>query len=84
MRPERVCYCAHVVPIETRTRVILLQHSRERRMPVGTARMAHLALPQSVLRVGVSFDKGQRGIQLSRTGDGLGREIDPDADARFQ
>jgi len=50
-----VCYCAHLPTLPTRTRVLLLQHPRERNMAIGTARMAHLALPNSVLRVGVDF-----------------------------
>ncbi len=36
-------------------RVLILQHPRERKMSIGTARMAHLALPQSLLRVGIEF-----------------------------
>ncbi len=54
-RPEVVCYCAHLPQLPTRTRVLLLQHPRERTVGIGTARMAHLALPNSVLRVGVNF-----------------------------
>jgi DTW domain-containing protein YfiP len=54
-RPERVCYCKHVVPIETRTRVVLLQHPRERDVPIGTAHMASLCLPRSELHVGVHW-----------------------------
>jgi len=50
-----VCYCGHLHELPTRTRVILLQHPREQRMKVGTARMAHLSLPNSVLRVGLDF-----------------------------
>jgi DTW domain-containing protein YfiP len=34
---------------------MLLQHPRERHVAVGTARMAHLALPNSVLRLGIDF-----------------------------
>ena len=55
-RPESVCYCAHLVSLPTRTRVLLLQHPRERDVPIGTARLAHLCLPGSQLRVGVDFD----------------------------
>jgi DTW domain-containing protein YfiP len=55
-RPTSVCYCAHLVSLPTRTRVLLLQHPRERHMPIGTARLAHLCLPGSELRVGVDFD----------------------------
>jgi DTW domain-containing protein YfiP len=55
MRPESVCYCQHLAAIETSTRVVLLQHPRERDMAIGTARMAHLCLPGSELHIGVSF-----------------------------
>lgn len=48
-RPSVVCYCAHLVPLPTRTRIVILQHPREARVPIGTARMAHLMLPHSQL-----------------------------------
>ena len=54
-RPVSVCYCAHLPVLETRTRVLVLQHPREQHMAIGTARMAHLSLPNSVLRVGLDF-----------------------------
>jgi len=55
-RPESVCYCAAIPRVPSRTRVVFLQHPRERRVAIGTARMAHLALPNSELHQGVSFD----------------------------
>ena len=54
-RPARVCYCAHLTSIDTKTRVVLLQHPREEDMAIGTARMASLCLPNSELHVGVDF-----------------------------
>jgi DTW domain-containing protein YfiP len=48
------------VSLPTRTRVLLLQHPREEFMPVGTARLAHLCLPQSELHVGIDFDDDAR------------------------
>ncbi|HVZ86387.1 MAG TPA: tRNA-uridine aminocarboxypropyltransferase [Polyangia bacterium] len=54
-RPQSVCYCEHLVSLETRTRVVLLQHPRESHVPIGTARLAHLCLPGSELHVGVDF-----------------------------
>jgi len=36
--------------------VLLLQHPRERRTAIGTARLAHLCLPGSQLHVGVEFE----------------------------
>ncbi len=54
-RPERLCYCAHIVPQRTRTRVVLLQHPRESGLAIGTAHMARLCLPDAELHVGVHF-----------------------------
>ncbi len=54
-RPVVVCYCAHLTSVETKTRVVLLQHPREEDMAIGTARMASLCLPNSELHVGVDF-----------------------------
>jgi len=55
-RPVSVCYCAHLTSIETSTRVVLLQHPRERDVAIGTARMASLCLPNAELHVGVRWD----------------------------
>ena len=54
-RPKRVCWCAHLTAIDTKTRVVLLQHPREEDMAIGTARMASMCLPNSELHVGVDF-----------------------------
>ena len=51
-----MCYCDALVSIPTTTRVVLLQHPRERDMPIGTARMASLCLPNAVLKVGLRWD----------------------------
>lgn len=55
-RPQTTCYCQHVPRLETATRVVLLQHPRERDMPIGTARMANLCLPNSELNIGVDWE----------------------------
>jgi DTW domain-containing protein len=55
LRPESACYCKHLTSIGTATRVVLLQHPRERYVPIGTARMASLCLPNSELHVGVHW-----------------------------
>jgi DTW domain-containing protein len=54
-RPTSVCVCGLAPALATRTRVLFLQHPRERRTAIGTARLAHLGLPQSSLRVGLDF-----------------------------
>lgn len=49
------CFCDRITPLATRTRILLLQHPREERVAIGTARMALLALPNSQRRVGLDF-----------------------------
>jgi DTW domain-containing protein YfiP len=58
-RPEVVCYCRHVTKLVTRTRVVLLQHPRERDVAINTARIASLCLPEAELFVGVRFGGSQ-------------------------
>jgi len=58
-RPEIVCYCRHVTPVDTKTRVVLLQHPRERDVAIGTARMASLCLPNSEIHVGVDWSRSR-------------------------
>jgi DTW domain-containing protein YfiP len=55
LRPESVCYCRHLTSLETATRIVLLQHPRERDMPIGTARMASLCLRNAELHVGIDW-----------------------------
>lgn len=56
-RPTVVCCCAYIHPLPTRTRVVLLQHPHERRKGIGTAHLAHLCLPGSILRVAYDFSR---------------------------
>jgi DTW domain-containing protein YfiP len=44
-----------VTPLTTATRLVLLQHPRERDVAIGTARMASLCLTNSELHVGVDW-----------------------------
>ena len=39
-RPVRVCYCAHLTSLETKTRIVVLQHPREEGMALGTAHIS--------------------------------------------
>jgi len=64
-RPVRACWCGHLRPIESRTRACFLQHPREGRVAIGTARMAHLSLPNSELHLGVSFEHHPRVRELA-------------------
>src|SRR5512145_1559528 len=54
-KPEALCVCAAIKPIPTRTRVLILQHPQEPDVELGSARIAHLCLPHSTLRIGLSW-----------------------------
>jgi DTW domain-containing protein YfiP len=81
-RPKSVCYCAHVRPIETRTKVVLLQHPRERDKAIGTARMASLCLPNSELHVGVEFDDTSALARVLQEADGSVALLYPGEDSQ--
>jgi DTW domain-containing protein YfiP len=51
-----VCVCAFVTPLQTKTRVLILQHPRERHVPINTVRLARLCLPDATMRRGVELD----------------------------
>jgi DTW domain-containing protein len=59
-RPRSVCYCGAVTPAATRSRVVILQHPRERDVPIGTARIAELCLSNAEVLVGVNFGENAR------------------------
>jgi DTW domain-containing protein YfiP len=63
-RPVSVCLCADIVRVPTKTRVVILQHPRESDVPIGTARLAELALPNAERLVGVDFSESLRVREL--------------------
>ncbi len=63
-RPETVCYCAALPRLETTTRIVILQHPRERDMPIGTARMTMLSVANASLRVGMTWTRDELGDVL--------------------
>ncbi len=56
MRPQTHCLCALIPQLESRTRVLLLQHPSEVSHALNTARLAALGLTNAQLRVGEVFD----------------------------
>lgn len=64
LRPASACWCAELTPIPTRTRVVFLQHPRESRVAIGTARIAHLGLANSELHEGIDFSVHPRVREL--------------------
>lgn len=51
LRPRRLCYCASLPTVPTRTHVVILQHPHERTHPFNTARLVGLCMPNSRVHV---------------------------------
>ena len=75
-RPVVVCYCAHIVPVATRTKLVLVQHRRERDVPIGTLRMAELALPSASVFIGVNELDADQGLREGNWIGGEARDVD--------
>ncbi|MPQ67404.1 MULTISPECIES: DTW domain-containing protein [unclassified Pseudomonas] len=56
LRPESHCLCALIPQLDSRTRVLLLQHPSEVNHALNTARLAALGLTNAELRVGEVFE----------------------------
>ncbi|MBI5447158.1 MAG: DTW domain-containing protein [Gammaproteobacteria bacterium] len=50
-----LCVCSEIKPQTTRTHVLILQHPQEPDHELGTALLAHHALPNSTLKIGLSW-----------------------------
>lgn len=62
-RPLSLCLCALIPRLESRTRVLLLQHPSERRHPLNTARLAALGLVNAQLEIGDLFPQLPRWLE---------------------
>jgi len=50
--------CKHIIPLETKTRFIILMHPKEfKRTKNGTGHFTHLSLINSELHIGIDFSK---------------------------
>jgi DTW domain-containing protein YfiP len=50
-----LCVCASIQELATRMHVLILQHPQEPDKDLGSARLAHLSLPNSTLKTGLSW-----------------------------
>lgn len=53
-KPEHLCVCSLIQPRKNRVQVLVLQHPQEPDKLLGTAKLTHLALENSKLRIGLS------------------------------
>jgi DTW domain-containing protein YfiP len=54
-KSQDLCVCESIRPLKTRLHVLILQHPQEPDKDLGSARLAHLALPNSTLKIGLSW-----------------------------
>ncbi len=54
-KPQTLCVCAGIEPIDNRIEVLILQHPQEQDKSLGTARLALLHLKRAQLKVGLSW-----------------------------
>jgi DTW domain-containing protein YfiP len=55
LKPQDLCVCSLIRVFQNRTHVLILQHPQEPDHEIGSARLAHLALANSTLKVGLSW-----------------------------
>ncbi|MEE4886324.1 DTW domain-containing protein [Pseudomonas alliivorans] len=55
LRPDAHCLCAMIPHLDSRTRVLILQHPDEAKHALNTARLAALGLSNAQLRIGEVF-----------------------------
>ncbi|MBN8969526.1 MAG: DTW domain-containing protein [Rhizobiales bacterium] len=67
-KPEPLCVCDSVTPIDNRIELLILQHPQEQDRLLGTARLTALSLTNATLKIGLSWPS------LSKI---LGRSVDP-------
>lgn len=54
-KPQTLCMCEEIKPQDTKLHVLILQHPQEPDHELGSALLAHLALPNSSLKIGLSW-----------------------------
>lgn len=60
-RPTNSCLCAHISPLETNTRFVILIHPKEyKRIKNNTGRLTKLSLQNSDLFVGIDFSQDKK------------------------
>jgi DTW domain-containing protein YfiP len=55
LKASPLCICPEIKKLQTRYHVLILQHPQEPDKELGSARLANLALPNSTLKVGLSW-----------------------------
>lgn len=54
-KAKSLCICDTIAPLKTKHHVLILQHPQEPDKELGSARIAHLALENSTMKIGLSW-----------------------------
>jgi DTW domain-containing protein len=55
LRSERYCVCAHIIPVDTRTEILVLQHPQEPGVAIGTAPIIQKGFTNARIVTGLSW-----------------------------
>lgn len=55
LKEDLLCICSGIAPLATRRHVLILQHPQEPDKELGSARITHLALRNSTMKIGLSW-----------------------------
>jgi DTW domain-containing protein YfiP len=55
LKPQPLCVCESITPIENRISLLILQHPQEQERGLGTARLTALHFKNAVLKIGLSW-----------------------------
>jgi DTW domain-containing protein YfiP len=55
LKEKSLCICDSITPVITKHHVLILQHPQEPDKELGSARIAHLALENSTMKIGLSW-----------------------------
>src|SRR6202050_3648068 len=61
-KPQALCICDSIVPIENRISLLILQHPQEQDRALGTARLTALHFQDAVLKIGLSWPSLSRAL----------------------
>ncbi len=64
-KPPALCICDRVEPVETKLRVVILQHPQENDVVLGTAKLVTLTLPKAEIRIGLSWASLDHAVGLT-------------------
>lgn len=62
-----LCICDRIEPVDTRLRIVILQHPQENDAVLGTAGLVTLTLPKAEIRVGLSWASLDQAVGLVDT-----------------